>query len=208
MEEEQLYWKLAQGRAPELQKKLLQAKVAVAGLGGLGSNLAVMLARSGVGRLLLLDFDRVDYSNLNRQHYFVNHVGQEKTQALAGQIREVNPYIQVEPVTARITDGNVSELLEGYPVVCEAFDNPQSKAVLVNGVLEHLPGAVVVAASGMAGMGSLNRMRTERRFARLYVCGDMESDMAGACMYAPRVTACAAHQANMVLRLILGEAGA
>lgn len=208
MEEEQLYWKLAQGRTPELQKKLLRAKVAVAGLGGLGSNIAVMLARSGVGRLLLIDFDRVDYSNLNRQHYFLKHVGQEKTEALAGQIREINPYIQIKTVTARITDGNVSELLEGYPVVCEAFDNPQSKAVLVNGVLEHLPGTVVVAASGMAGTESLNRMRTERRFARLYVCGDMESDMAEACMYAPRVSACAAHQANMVLRLILGEAEA
>ena len=108
----------------EMQKKLRAAKVAVAGLGGLGSNIAVMLARSGIGKLLLVDFDVVDVTNLNRQMYFIPQLGRPKTEALAELLVQINPYTEYETVCTKVTPENVKELFSEYPIVCEAFDRP------------------------------------------------------------------------------------
>ena len=175
-------------------------------MGGLGSNIAVMLARIGVGKLLLVDFDVVEPSNLNRQSYYVSHLGLLKTEALKEQLAQINPFIQVETRAVRVEEENVVPLFQEYDVICEAFDKPAAKAVLVNTALEKLPQVKVVAASGMAGFGSANTIKTKQVMERLYVCGDLES---GACrgrgLMAPRVQVCAGHQANMVLRLLVGE---
>lgn len=190
---------------PRVHSEVKKGKVAVAGLGGLGSNIAVMLARVGVGQLLLVDFDVVEPSNLNRQCYSISHLGMPKTAALKKQIQEINPFVKVELRDVRVTENNVRELFGGYDIVCEAFDRPEAKAVLVNTALEQLPDIKVVAASGMAGCESSNLIRTVKPMKRLYLCGDLENGAGtGSGLMAPRVMVCAGHQANMVLRLLLG----
>ena len=115
----------------EMQEKLRAAKVAVAGLGGLGSNIAVMLARSGIGKLLLVDFDVVDVTNLNRQMYFIPQLGKPKTEALTELLVQINPYTEYETVCIKVTPENVKELFSEYPIVCEAFDRVESEDIFV-----------------------------------------------------------------------------
>jgi thiamine biosynthesis protein ThiF, family 2 len=190
---------------PNVHKKLKEGKVAIAGLGGLGSNIAVMLARIGVGHLLLVDFDIVEPSNLNRQSYYISHLGMEKTTALKNQIEQINPFITVETRTVRVTEENVCELFSGFGIICEAFDKPEAKSMLVNTVLDRLPDSKIVAASGMAGYESSNLIKTVKRMKRFYLCGDFENGAGiGQGLMAPRVQICAGHQANMILRLLLG----
>lgn len=153
------------------------ARVAVAGLGGLGSNLAIMLARSGVGHLLLVDFDRVDITNLNRQVYRIPHLGQYKTEALPAILREINPYLDIQTWQGRVTEDNAAALFGGYPIVCEAFDRPEEKAMLVSTLLSQCPNTVLVSGNGMAGYGDANQIRTRQVMPRLYVCGDGASDV-------------------------------
>lgn len=190
---------------PALWERFQQATVAVCGLGGLGSHIALALARAGVGTLRLFDFDRVDLSNLNRQQYKASQIGLEKPLALAKNLREVNPYLRLEPHALRLTEENIPLLLQGAQVVCEAFDRPEEKALLTNTVLERLPETYLVAASGMAGLGPANAIRTRRVGSRLYLCGDGESDVQNSSLFAPRVMLCAAHQAQAVLRILAGE---
>ena len=190
---------------PAVHQKVKAGRVAIAGLGGLGSNVAVMLARTGVGHLFLVDFDVVEPSNLNRQSYYVSHLGMEKTAAMAQQILQINPFLDVKTKTVRVTEQNAATLFRGYDVVCEAFDQPENKAMLVNALLEHCPETAVVSGSGMAGYWSANDIQTVRKFKRFYVCGDQQNEaQIGNGLMAPRVTVCAAHQANMIVRLLLG----
>ena len=190
----------------DLQDKFSSATVAVCGLGGLGSNIAIALARAGVGKLILIDFDRVDITNLHRQQYKASQIGKYKTEALSENLLEIAPYIKIETITVRITEDNFAGLLEDADVVCEAFDDAEAKAMLVNGVLEQLPNTYLVAASGMAGMETPNTIRTRNITKRFYLCGDERSDVAETIgLVAPRVMLCAAHQAHTVLRILAGE---
>lgn len=196
---------MAARHTPFVHGRVKQAVVGIAGLGGLGSNIAVMLARTGVGKLILADFDVVEPSNLNRQSYFISHLGMAKTEAISQQIGEINPYVLVEAHTLRVTKENAAALFGGCDVVCEAFDDPSAKAALVTALLEEAPKVKIVAASGMAGYESANAIKTVRRFANLYLCGDGESEAReGNGLMAPRVAVCAGHQANMALRLLIG----
>ncbi len=188
------------------QEKISKARVAVAGLGGLGSNIAVSLARAGVGSLYLVDFDRVERSNLNRQYYGMRHLGRYKTEALREVIAEINPDVKVTVGQVRVTAENVLTLFGGEKIVCEAFDAPESKAMLVNALLTGRDDCIVIAGSGMAGLGSANKMLTKRVNPRLYVCGDGASGIGeGVFLAAPRVAICANHMAHMALRLIIEE---
>lgn len=190
----------------ELHDRFSSATAAICGLGGLGSNIAIALARAGIGRLILVDFDRVDITNLHRQQYKAEQIGEYKTEALAANLLEISPYTEVKGVTEKVTEDNFLELLEGVDIVCEAFDNAEAKAMLVNGVLQKLPECYLVAASGMAGMGSPNRIETRRITDRFYLCGDGVSDVEETMgLVAPRVMLCAAHQAQTVLRILAGE---
>lgn len=190
----------------ELQNKISAARVAVCGLGGLGSNIAIALARAGVGHLHLIDFDRVDLTNLNRQQYAVGQLGQYKTDALRETLSLVSPYCDVTCDTIKITEENLPELLKNEDYICEAFDRAEAKAMLVSGVLEHFPEKYLVSGSGLAGLGSANTIRTRRVSKRFYLCGDGTSDSSvGLGLVASRVLVCAAHEANMILRLIAGE---
>ena len=190
----------------ERQAKFDAARVAVCGLGGLGSNVAIALARAGVGHLHLIDFDSVEPSNLNRQQYFASQVGMAKADALRENIAAINPYCEVVAETLRIEAGNVRLLLANDDIVCEAFDRAEAKAMLVSEVMEAFPEKPVIAASGMAGLESANRIATRRVSKRLYVCGDFVADVdEGQGLYGARVLVCAAHQASAVLRILAGE---
>ena len=186
-------------------RKLQAATVAVCGLGGLGSNIAISLARAGVGKLILVDFDCVDVTNLHRQQYKACQVGLPKPEALLANLKEIAPYTEYETHFEKVTAENVATLLANADVVCEAFDNAEAKAMLVNAVLETMPQKFLVAASGMAGFEGGNTIRTRRITDKFFLCGDGVSDVDGGIgLVAPRVMLCAAHQALTVVRLILG----
>lgn len=203
---EEWFLTLEQRHGKALQGKFSAATVAVCGLGGLGSNIAISLARVGIGKLILIDFDRVDISNLHRQQYKVTQIGKYKAQALAENLLEIAPYLEVRAVTARITEENYMDLLHDADVICEAFDNAEAKAMLANAVLETMPYKYLVAASGMAGMGTPNTIRTRKITKYFYLCGDEISDVADNIgLVAPRVMLCAAHQAHTVLRILADE---
>lgn len=205
--QEEIYAALCQRHGKALQDKLQKAKVAIAGLGGLGSNIAIGLARIGVGQLHLVDFDRVDLTNLNRQHYFIHHLGQYKTEALKKQILEINPYILVSTDCLKITASNVATLFSDADIICEAFDVPENKAMLVNTVLEQLPDKWLVSGNGMAGYGRSNLIQTKAIMSKFYLCGDNISSNEVQLLMAPRVAICAGHEANMVAELIIEHLG-
>lgn len=154
---------------------LSAGRVAIAGLGGLGSNVAYALARIGVGHLHLIDFDVVDITNLNRQQYFMEHIGMYKTDALKSLLLKINPYLDIYTDCVKVTEENLKTLFRDEPIVCEAFDNPEAKAMLVNGILEYFPGKKLVSATGMAGYGSSNTIRTQKLMKNFYLCGDRET---------------------------------
>ena len=197
---------LIQRHGQDRQEKFQKATVAICGLGGLGSNIAISLTRAGIGKLILIDYDRVDPSNLNRQQYKMNQLGMYKTEALVENLREITPYIELEYHTVKMTEDNIKELLQDADIVCEAFDKADNKAMLVNAVLENFTDQIIVSGSGMSGFGSANTIQTRKIMKRLYLCGDGVSDVNdGIGLVASRVMVCAAHEAHMVLRLLAGE---
>jgi len=190
----------------KLKEKFASATVAICGLGGLGSNIAISLARAGIGKLFLIDFDRVDISNLHRQQYKASQIGMNKTDALSKNLKEIAPYIDLEIHTVRVTEENAVHLLQGADIICEAFDDAECKAMLTNIVLERISDKFLVATSGMAGFGSANTIRTRKITSKFYLCGDEKSDVQSeGSLISSRVMLCAAHQAHTVLRILAGE---
>lgn len=203
---EEVYEALKERHGAERQEKFSKARVAICGLGGLGSNIAISLVRAGVGFLHLIDFDCVDISNINRQQYFLSQLGQPKTGALKENLLRISPYVEIKTDQVKVTPDNVKALLSDADVICEAFDVAEQKAMLVNEVLLHFPEKYLVGGSGMAGFSSANDIKTRRVAGRFYLCGDQVSDVAdGIGLVASRVQVCAAHQAHMVLRILSGE---
>lgn len=196
---------LLQRHGTELYRKFAAARVAVCGLGGLGSHVAAALARAGVGTLHLVDFDTVELSNLHRQQYTISQLGMYKTDAAQQSLAEIAPYCRVIPHRVRLQTENLV-LLKDCHIICECLDSSESKAMLVNGITEQTPEAYIVAASGMAGLHTSNTIQIRRLGRRLYLCGDGISDVAAeGTLFAPRVMLCAAHQANTVLRILAGQ---
>ena len=195
---------LAVRHTPEVAQKLKASTVGIAGLGGLGSAVAVALARVGVGKLILVDFDVVDLSNLNRQHYFLDQIGQKKCEALAENLRRINPYLKYETHSQRINPQNVSALFDGVDVLLEAFDAPDQKAML----LQNFTQAPLVCASGMAGYDTATTIRQRKMGKQIYAVGDFKSDISATqSLMAPRVGIVAHWQANLVVRILLGAEG-
>ena len=193
---------------PGVHAKVRGAVVGIAGLGGLGSAVAVALARVGVGRLELADFDVVEPSNLNRQQYYVRQIGVPKTEALAEHLREINPFVSLGLHQVRLTAANVAGIFARVAVLVEAFDMPDAKTDLVDGFSRAYPERPIVMASGLAGYGPGNALRVHKVGTHLYVVGDLETAARpGTGLMAPRVGIAAHMQANVVLRLLLGEEG-
>jgi len=186
-------------------QRLAAARVGIAGVGGLGSHVAVALVRGGVGNLVIADFDRVEAGNLARQYYFIEQLGLPKVAALAATLKRVNPAVQVETVEARITAADLPGCFAGVEVMVEAFDRAAQKAMLVGSFLRCCPGVPVVAASGAAGFAPAVGIRTRKAAQNLYLCGDEESAVSPQTpLCAARVGIVAHHQALAVIRLLLG----
>ncbi|AQT69283.1 Molybdopterin-synthase adenylyltransferase [Anaerohalosphaera lusitana] len=191
---------------PGVHERVKAATVGIAGLGGLGSAIAIALARVGVGRLVVADFDVVEPSNLNRQQYFVDQIGMTKTEATRENIERINPYVKVISHQGRIEAGNVAEVFGGVDVMCEAFDGADQKAMLCESFTGAFSDTPLVMAAGVAGFERSNTVVTRKLGKNLYLVGDMETGAGlGVGLMSPRVGIAAHHQANAVLRLLLGE---
>lgn len=185
------------------QTILERAKVGVAGLGGLGSNVLSHLIRSGVTHFVAADFDVVSQSNLNRQFYFADQIGQKKTSALAENLRRINPDIELELHDCLLTEENIPEIFKNCDVVVEAFDKADAKTMLIAALSKtNIP---IVAASGLAGFGRSNDIRVRKVGSRHYLVGDLTSGISPELAPAsPRVGIAASIQANTVIAILLG----
>ena len=188
-----------------ISEKLKKVKVCILGLGGLGSNVAVLLARAGIAYLKLVDFDIVEASNLNRQQYRISHIGLKKTEAIRTIIKEINPFVEIEVLNKKIDRENILSIVGDVEIVVEAFDVAETKAMAIEELLTN-GNKKLVSASGMAGLGSANEIITRKIRDNFYLVGDNYSDYEEySGIMSTRVMICAAHQANIVLRIILGE---
>lgn len=191
---------------PYVYERLKKGRVAIAGVGGLGSNVALSLARIGVGFIKIIDFDVVEPSNLNRQQYYVKHIGMKKVNAIKEILKEVNPFVNIEAVDKKIEKENIQDLFKDVDIIVEAFDNPEYKAMLVSEILTKFKDKKIVSASGMAGFYSNNIIQTKKINKRFYICGDFVNEAKiNDGLMAPRVAIVANHQANTVVRLLLGQ---
>lgn len=193
----------------ELTKKLNSSSVGIAGCGGLGSNIAVSLARIGIGKLVLVDFDVVSMSNLNRQYFFLEDLGRYKTEALAARIHQFNPFVELEMHNVKITPTNLYSLFKQTSIIVEAFDLASEKFMIIDTFLnEKFNDKYLVCGSGLAGNRSSNLICTKKLRKNIYISGDFTSEPDSECiqgLMAPRVNIAVGHQANMVTRIIDGQ---
>jgi len=192
-------------KSEKIKKRLKTSSVGIAGLGGLGSNAAIALARAGIGRLVLVDFDIVEESNLTRQYYFLDQIGKLKTLALNDNIKKINPKIKIDLYNEKLEKDSMEKRFIDVDVIIEALDSAEIKTAFVEEILTKLPDKPIVAASGVAGYGHSDRITT-KRLGNLYMCYD---EHAPSCdddvLMAPRVALIANWQANLVLEILLGE---
>ena len=189
---------------PGVHEVVKKATVGIMGLGGLGTVIAGALARIGVGKLILADFDVVEPSNLNRQQYSISQIVMQKTKAMQENLLQMNPYIVIETVDSRLTEESIPEVFKSVDVLAECFDDPVMKAATLSAVLTNMPGIGYVGASGLAGYGDNNSIHTQKIRDNVYIIGDNTSAAKpGQGLMAPRVGIAAHHQANQILRILL-----
>lgn len=189
---------------PGVHERMKNGIVGIAGLGGLGSNVTIALARMGVGTLILADFDIVEPSNLNRQQYFIEHIGAYKTDAMAAMLKRINPYLTVETHRVMLDRENTPSIFHRAHVVVECFDREDQKVMLIETVSELLPDAYIIGASGMAGYGENNSIQTMQLGEKVYVVGDLvNAAVPGRGLMAPRVSVAAGQQANLAVSLLM-----
>ncbi|MBD3314458.1 MAG: sulfur carrier protein ThiS adenylyltransferase ThiF [Chitinivibrionales bacterium] len=197
---------MAARHTPGVHEKVRDATVGIAGVGGLGSHVAVALARTGVGKLILADFDIVEPSNLNRQCFFTDQIGVSKVEAMRANLERINPYITIETHRLKLDSKNCVEIFEGVDALVEAFDGAEGKAMLTTAFCCAFPATPLVGASGVAGYFPGNIVQVRRFAGNVWIVGDLEHAAApGMGLMAPRVGIAAHQQANAVLRLLLGE---
>ena len=189
----------------EIKHILASKTVGIAGAGGLGSNCAVALARVGIGKLIIADFDVIVESNLNRQYFFHDQIGQKKVFALFDNIKRINPETIVEAHDLKLGSESIVNLFSNCDVIVEAFDLAEMKQMIIETVLEKLPGKKLVTGMGLAGWGNNNLIKTQQT-DNLYICGDQSLEVSDHLPpLAPRVGIVANMQANQVLEILLGE---
>jgi len=188
---------------PEIRKILKKKTVGIAGAGGLGSNCAVALARVGLGKIIIADFDKVRRKNLNRQYYFYEQFGQKKVFAIQDNILYINPYVKVEPHDLKLNPRNIPHIFKKCDVIIEAFDLASEKQMIIETVQTEMPDIPIIVGSGMAGWGDNNSL-TSRQVGNLYICGDEKSEIdEDLPPLAPRVGIVAHMQANIAMDLLL-----
>ncbi|MFO7923470.1 MAG: sulfur carrier protein ThiS adenylyltransferase ThiF [Bacteroidales bacterium] len=187
----------------KIKAKLADKIVGIAGAGGLGSNCAVALARVGIGKLVIADFDVVSEGNLNRQYFFTDQVGRKKVSALKENIARINPAVQVTTHDVVLDPVNIPRLFDDCNVIVEAFDLAEMKKMIAEAVIEKMPAKYLVMGSGVAGFGNNNTIKTIKT-GNIYICGDLEKETGkNRPPLAPRVGIVANMQANQVLELLL-----
>ena len=191
-------------RFSDIKEHLKKFKVGIAGAGGLGSNCAVALARSGVGTLVLSDFDIIEEANLNRQYYFTDQIGMMKTVALKENIARINPDVFVIIHQKRLNSKNIPEIFSGCNVIVEAFDSSDMKEMLIETVQFRMADIPLVVGSGMAGWGKSETIKCRKIDDTLYLCGDESSEISELLPpMAPRVGIVANMQANVVIEILM-----
>lgn len=189
----------------QINEILKNKTVGVAGCGGLGSNTAVSLARIGTGKLIIADFDKIELSNLNRQYYFFDQIGEPKAAALKENINKINPDVNVEAHTIRLEPNDIVSLFNQCDVIVEAFDKAEMKQMIIETVLTEMPGKPIVCGVGMAGWGKNELIKVEQ-YDNLYVVGDGITEAGeDTPVMAPRVCIVSNMMANVVLEILIGE---
>ncbi len=181
--------------------KIQDTTVGIAGAGGLGSNCALNLVRAGVKKFIIIDFDRVEPSNLDRQFYFLDQVGMVKVEALKNNLLRINPDLELTLISKKVAKDNVEELFHGCDIVAECLDMAESKRMLVEELMKM--GKFIVSASGLGGIGSSDEIKTHVIKKNLIMIGDLKSDICNKPALSPRVNVAAAKQADAILERIL-----
>ncbi|HRR17087.1 MAG TPA: sulfur carrier protein ThiS adenylyltransferase ThiF [Bacteroidales bacterium] len=193
-------------KADEVREHLKKFRVGIAGAGGLGSNCAMLLARAGVGTLVICDFDTVERSNLNRQFYFLHQCGMKKTEALKENLKMIDEDINVIARDIKLDRENIPEVFAGCDVIVEAFDRAEMKEMIIEAVQTDMPGVPLIVASGLAGWGRNDSIRSRKIDDNLYVCGDESQEVSeDNPPLAPRVVIVAAMQANFVVEILMNR---
>jgi sulfur carrier protein ThiS adenylyltransferase len=189
-----------------INEKLASATVGIAGLGGLGSTVAAALTRAGIGSLIIADFDKVETSNLNRQHYFLHQLGQTKVDATMENLRKINPGVNIGGYHLKLTAENIPAIFADCDVIAECFDKADQKQMIVETVLSQMSKPIIVSASGLAGYGRSNDITTKRISPRFILVGDNHSGIDSInYLAAARVWIAASHQANAILEVLIDE---
>jgi sulfur carrier protein ThiS adenylyltransferase len=190
----------------EIENHLKKFRVGIAGAGGLGSNCAAALARTGIGTLVIADFDKVERSNLSRQYYFVDQVGMMKTTALKENLIRIRPEINIVAHQIKLDRKNITAIFTGCHVIVEAFDKAEMKEMLIEIVQKELPGIPLIVGSGMAGWGNTEILKFRKIDETLFVCGDELSEVSeNSPTLAPRVGIVASMQANTVVEILMKQ---
>ena len=189
----------------EIQQRLSNVKIGIAGCGGLGSNCASSLVRVGVRNLVIADFDVIVESNLNRQFFFFHQIGQKKVTTLKENLLLINPYCQIEAHDIKLTPDDICRLYYNCDIIVEAFDKSDQKKILIETVLSNFPEKKIIAASGLAGWGNFENIKIQR-YDPLIICGDMESEVSDNLPpIAPRVNIVSNLQADIIITEILSD---
>jgi sulfur carrier protein ThiS adenylyltransferase len=196
---------MKQRKQQQIQNILSQKTIGIAGAGGLGSNAAVALARSGIGQLVIVDFDTVEESNLNRQYYFLDQIGMKKVEALENIIHQINPRVSVTIQHLKLKPGNIHSIFASSDIIIEALDDAATKKMLIEEITDQLPHTPLIAASGVAGYGNSDRICT-KHLDNLHVVYDEQAKSSKHdVLLAPKVCLIANWQANIALELLLGD---
>ena len=187
-------------------KKILQTKtIGIAGCGGLGSNCAIALARVGVGKLIIADFDVVEKSNLNRQYYFFEQIGKKKVISLKNNIKKINPEVNIRAYDIKLNPKNLIKIFSSCDIIVEAFDLAEMKQMIIETVLSEMPGKPIISGLGVAGWGDNNSIKT-RQVGDLYISGDEKTETSeNMPPMAPKVGIIANMQANLALEILLSR---
>lgn len=189
-----------------LRQIFSKARVGIAGAGGLGSTCAVSLARAGILNLVIADFDTVTKANLDRQYYFLDQVGRYKVDALTENICRIDPGARVTAHRVRLDPQAIRDIFSGCDIIVEAVDEAGTKEMIVETALQNFPGAHVVCASGLAGIGNLEEIKLVHN-GRLHLCGDFRRETsADSPPVAPRVGVVANMEADAVLQILIETA--
>jgi len=188
---------------PKILPIIRKATVGIAGAGGLGSNVAVSLARVGIGKLIIADFDTIEASNLNRQQYFIEQIGKPKVIALLENLKKINPFSEYQIHHIKLNEKNIPIIFKDVDILVEAFDKAEMKKMLIETWLSEFPEKPIIAASGLAGYG-MNELIHTKKLDNLYICGDEITKLKNNISpMAPRVGIVANMQANLVLEMLL-----